>query len=1003
MTFLIRCTCGNELDIPAGRAGARVRCTCGRVIEAPCLTDLQHGRAAGDADRGHGHTPRAATGAVRGGRAGGKARETGECQEGFPGNLMKGEQAPREFLIVLASDHVLVQRVHHEAFVHFAAAFERTVKAFAGKTEACPGVDIQIGYAMFPGGRRLVDLQIRPDVLPPHVVSELRMELDALRQPPVEGGPVSFCCRAMLWGGAGEPHSPFLFPFSSYFGGRTAPFDQLLTEAAGLSVPPAASAGGAARRFGRWCRAIVGRWARPKFRLRRDPTQRAEPPSGATATATSGAFPRMAPEPADPARGYTIAELTELLRQYPDYARLYKMRAEAFEQMEAHEQAIADYTSCLAVQPDQAEILVRRAMVHCVAGSHELGLKDLEAALRLNPESADALAGRGMIYLQLAAWDRALADFDAAVSHDRRNPSLQVHRGRTLIGREDYSQAVEALTQAIRLDPHHDVAYAWRGLARRRSSPAPSDDAIQAVLADFDAALDIQPDHTGYRLFRAEARLGAGDPRGAVADCDLILTLLPQSGEAYALRGIARQRLGDSPGAVQDCDAALELDAESADIYLARAFAHEDLGDLDAALTDCEAALELGPQEAVAINLRGAIRLQLGELDQALADFDAAIAIEPDWALPYANRGNACRVRGDNATAIRAYGRAIQLNPELVVAYLNRALAWADAHEDDKSLADFAHALRLDPRIVGAYVERASLRVRREEFDAALSDLTAAIRLQPDLARAYLQRGRVHCQRGNLDDALRDYDRLIDLAPDWAAAYTGRANVWLHKGDLDRADADFQQAVACEPEQAEPLMVDRLLLEAAYFNREERYDQAIRRTTAALELDANSVPAYALRAEANWYAEQLVEALDDLDEWIRRSQPADVHAKGVRGQVYAELGEFELALAELDEALALARKRPGVSTETLSCVYAGRALALAGVGRFDESVHDFELARQTAPNSVWTYYNQGLVLHTCGNTAAAVASFRQALEKREPRLPARKRERVHGFLRRYAT
>jgi len=981
MAFSIRCVCGQAFDVPAGRAGTQLVCPCGRTLAVPPLSELRKAAEAGQACCAEEYREAPAGGDAAGGDA-------------------AGDDVPREFFMILAPDHVIAQRVHQEAFVHFVAAFDRTLKSFVRRTEAQSGVDVQIGYAMFPGDRRLIDLQIQPETLPPHVVAELRMELEDLRQPPVEGGPVSFCCRTMLWGGAADPHQPFVFPFSRQFTKRTGSFDQLLMEAAGLASGRRGSHGAAGRgEAGGLLRSV---WRRAKGwlsgrgpRFARPP--RPAPPASVIASPEAPLPP--IPDPADPTRGYTLEELTALISRYPRHAQLYNLRAELFEQREAYDRAIEDYTAWLALRPGQPEIYSRRAMACCAAGSQEQGLKDLTAALKLDPDHVAALAGRGMIYLQLGAWDQALADFDAAIARDRRNPSLQLHRGRALIARGDYARAVEALTQALHLDPHHDAAHAWRALARRRESAVPSDEAIQAMLADFDTAIEIQPDHVGYHLYRAEVRLGAGDFAGAAADCSFVLAREPESGEAHALRGIARQRLGDSAGAVEDCTAAIDREADSADVYVARAFAQEDLDSGEEALGDCDAALELNPDDAVACNLRGTIRLKMGDVDEAAEDFEAAIKMQPDWALPYANRGNVCRARGDNEGAVREYSRALELDPQLVFAHLNRALAWADRQEDEKALEDFAAALRIAPDIAGAYMERAWLRTRREEYDEALADLNEALRLQPDLAPAYFHRGRLHLQQGNYDEALRDFDRVIDLVPDLAAAYSSRGSVWIQKGEPDKADADFQQAVVCEPGMAEAFALERLLLEAAYHGRREEFDEAINRATEAIEMDEECLPAYAMRAGAHWYSEQLVEAIDDYSRLIEEDGD-DFHALAARGQVYAELGEFDLALADLERAIALGRKRAGKTG--LAYAYNGRALALAGLGRLQEALRDFDRSLQDCPDNAWLDYNRGLVFHHLGRNREAAACFQQALDKTDPALPPKKRQRARGFLKRFA-
>jgi len=116
MNFTIRCVCGHRSDVPAGRAGVQIRCDCGRTIEVPLLSQLQRARAAGE------------------------VCDATECQEGFPADELAearavDEEMPREFFMILAPDHVIAQRVHQEAFVHFVAAFDRTVKSFARTTE----------------------------------------------------------------------------------------------------------------------------------------------------------------------------------------------------------------------------------------------------------------------------------------------------------------------------------------------------------------------------------------------------------------------------------------------------------------------------------------------------------------------------------------------------------------------------------------------------------------------------------------------------------------------------------------------------------------------------------------------------------------------------------------------------------------------------------------------------------------------------------------------------
>ena len=164
-------------------------------------------------------------------------------------------------------------------------------------------------------------------------------------------------------------------------------------------------------------------------------------------------------------------------------------------------------------------------------------------------------------------------------------------------------------------------------------------------------------------------------------------------------------------------------------------------------------------------------------------------------------------------------------------------------------------------------------------------------------------------------------------------------------------------------------------------------------------MDEECLPAYAIRAGAYWYSEQLVEAIDDFTRLIEENHD-DFHALAGRGQVYAELGEFDLALADLERAIALGQKRGGKTG--LAYAHNGRALVLAGLGRLDEALRDFDRSRRDAPDNAWLDYNRGVVFHHLGRHREAAACFQQALDKTDPALPPKKRERARGFLKRFA-
>ena len=244
---------------------------------------------------------------------------------------------------------------------------------------------------------------------------------------------------------------------------------------------------------------------------------------------------------------------------------------------------------------------------------------------------------------------------------------------------------------------------------------------------------------------------------------------------------------------------------------------------------------------------------------------------------------------------------------------------------------------------------------------------------------------------------MKDFNEVIRLCPDVPAAYTGRGSLWIYKGDEEKAEEDFREAVQLDPGSAEGYTLQRLLVEAGFHYKREDYLQTIARATEAIDLEPNCTPAYELRAVAHWCMERLVEAVDDYNMVLELDEDSLTALSG-RGQVYAEMGEFEQALEDLNRAVELCSQGgpPHVRALTLD----GRALANAGLGRNEEADEDFEASMSLCPDNAWVHYYHGLVHHQRGDAAAAADCFRRALESTKPSLPPRKRERARGYLRR---
>ncbi|MFQ6058738.1 MAG: tetratricopeptide repeat protein [Anaerolineae bacterium] len=202
----------------------------------------------------------------------------------------------------------------------------------------------------------------------------------------------------------------------------------------------------------------------------------------------------------------------------------------------------------------------------------------------------------GMARYAADDWDEAIARFSDALSQTvERVPALDqsiVHykRGFAYLARGDYDRAIADYDQAIQLEPDLAIAYSNRGVAY----------------------------------------IAKGDYDRAIANFDQAVKLDPEYAVAYYNRGVAYDHKGDHDRAIVDHDQAIKLDPNNAVAYYNRGVAYHGKDDYDRAIADCDQAIKLDPNNAVAYFHRGLAYTQKGEKEKAIADFKKVLELSND-------------------------------------------------------------------------------------------------------------------------------------------------------------------------------------------------------------------------------------------------------------------------------------------------------------------------------------------------------------------------------------
>lgn len=280
--------------------------------------------------------------------------------------------------------------------------------------------------------------------------------------------------------------------------------------------------------------------------------------------------------------------------------------------------------------------------------------------------------------------------------------------------------------------------------------------------------------------------------------------------------------------------------------------------------------------------LAGSLREQLhfglallveGEWGRAREQFRRCLELDPGHGPSALYLGLVDCLEGAPSRARDHLRRAVELDPELVNGWLLLGLV-AESEEDYAEAEEcMARAAHLEPNAHLARARLAGLANARGEVEAALPELRRWADGQPDESAPLLHLASALSGLEEWGEAAQVLDRALELEPESAALHRRRGDLCRRTGERERAERHFAAALALDPEDDETRLKHALLLG---------------------DLD------------------RIDDALAELNEVVRRD-PDNAVALYQRGLLlYAERGELDAALADLDAAHALDPDDPSV-------------------------------------------------------------------------------------------
>jgi tetratricopeptide (TPR) repeat protein len=357
---------------------------------------------------------------------------------------------------------------------------------------------------------------------------------------------------------------------------------------------------------------------------------------------------------------------------------------------------------------------------------------------------------------------------------DAQNDGSNQHDAKTLVASgivkteaKDYIGALETFDRAIKIEPHHPMAYMQRSKVK---SILKDHAGAERDLKQAEVLLE-QTDKALLALGHGRTKYNAGDYVGAITALDTVFqyafTIHSLIHEVYNLRGLAKKALEDFTGAFEDFNQAIE-----ANVCYAEAFYE-----------------------------RGLIRThRLNDDEGALEDFDKAIELEPSYVDAYYSRAVLKATLKDTEGALQDLSEAIRLDPTDARLFFNRAMRKSEMQDYDGAIQDLSVFIELAPTntivtIADAYSLRGMQRGVLKDYNAAIKDQSKAIELNPFFTAAYLSRGQERAWSGDHQGAMLDFSKVIELEPSNADAYHSRGLLQIEIGMEVEGRKDLVKAI----------------------------------------------------------------------------------------------------------------------------------------------------------------------------------------------------------------
>ena len=493
--------------------------------------------------------------------------------------------------------------------------------------------------------------------------------------------------------------------------------------------------------------------------------------------------------------GMTEDEANVIATAFPDLSSLRSADAKALTQCQGVTETLARAIRTELVpgevEEEQRAIDLREeAQAFLEEGDYRASLECYNRLLAERPEDVGLWFDKAELLVLLDQPDEALQCYNRVLDLDRRNRQAWFERANLLFGMGRLADAVDALREALKIDPGKSGDLVLKAEQLRRDRHGNE----AAIL--FQAILDVDPDNLRAVLGLGDTLLDLGDLEAAEGLLTRALGKGSQNPPILYRKGELLRRKGRWGAAVQFFNRAIALQWDYADPWMAKGEILLEHDRAQEALECFDKVISFDATRADAWARKALAHRAIHQAPAAAKALDEAVRLDPDHAAVVAAR-----------SALEAKPLAAA-EPELVEEFLKEAEeapeepdaqetvppsfaeAWKEAVEDEEppvaapaipaDFKSFVESVEPEKEEVHVLLQLAELALEGGDADMALLRYQQAVDREPRSADAWTGKGTSLQQLERYEEALEAYDRALELAPDHELAKRWRDTCLRH-------------------------------------------------------------------------------------------------------------------------------------------------------------------------------------------------------------------------------